>query len=600
MGILGFALFILLGITSLPSVSNALSWREFSFIQCKLGYVTLFLCTFHAYLYGWDKFLRPSTYKWYTAPGYLLALVVPTVVLVLKLLLLLPCVDHRLMRIRRAGSALQSKISPHINYSSSIIRFKKTGVSSGCFTYITSFQDEVLCVPHVSDLNTAAVIQDLSGKVFTFPQQTNSAHVKITTPKNNFAALTVCHRSFTDLKRDHGIFSMALPSSANEFLLFYRNGVNAMEPHVKTDKVAYTGLDYKLNQWHSICTTWESSSGVVQLWFNGQPLTRKYVPNSQSAMSGTPIIVLGQEQDSHGGGFDINQSFVGMMTDVHMWDYMLSPCEIQKYMSETSFTPGNVLNWAALDFVINGRVLIENKQMYCGFNSHRTFKLLMNKEKEREIRLKMAQVYIFLSLLLGMSAALPQDMSGKMLIFPQETNTAHVRITTSRQNLGAVTVCLRYFTDLVRAFSVFSLATPSFTNDFTFFMNANSQILVRDIGITFKGLDYQINRWQSICATWDAASGVVQLWVNGKPSAMKFVTNSNISGPMIIVIGQDQDSYGGRFEAAQSFVGMMTDVHMWIMFSLPVISKSTCLKPASLQQMCSTGQLWTLRSTDEC
>lgn len=32
-GILGFGLYLLLGITSLPSVSNALSWREFSFIQ---------------------------------------------------------------------------------------------------------------------------------------------------------------------------------------------------------------------------------------------------------------------------------------------------------------------------------------------------------------------------------------------------------------------------------------------------------------------------------------------------------------------------------------------------------------------------------------
>ena len=101
MGILGFALFVLLGITSLPSVSNALSWREFSFVQSKLGYVTLFLCTFHTYLYGWDRFLWAWAYKWYTVPGYLLSLIVPTVVLVLKLLLLLPCVDHSLTRIRR-------------------------------------------------------------------------------------------------------------------------------------------------------------------------------------------------------------------------------------------------------------------------------------------------------------------------------------------------------------------------------------------------------------------------------------------------------------------------------------------------------------------
>lgn len=37
MGILGYGLYILLGITSLPSVSNALSWREFSFIQVDTG-----------------------------------------------------------------------------------------------------------------------------------------------------------------------------------------------------------------------------------------------------------------------------------------------------------------------------------------------------------------------------------------------------------------------------------------------------------------------------------------------------------------------------------------------------------------------------------
>lgn len=101
MGILGYGLYVLLGISSLPSVSNALSWREFSFIQSKLGYVTLFLCTFHTYLYGWNKFLRPSYYKWYLPPSYMLGLVVPTVVLVLRLLILLPCVDRSLTRIRQ-------------------------------------------------------------------------------------------------------------------------------------------------------------------------------------------------------------------------------------------------------------------------------------------------------------------------------------------------------------------------------------------------------------------------------------------------------------------------------------------------------------------
>ncbi|XP_024241380.1 metalloreductase STEAP4 isoform X2 [Oncorhynchus tshawytscha] len=101
LGILGFGLYVLLGITSLPSVSNALSWREFSFIQSKLGHLTLLLCTAHTYLYGWNRFLSSSTYKWYTPPGYMLCLVLPSVVLLLKLLLITPCVDRTITRIRQ-------------------------------------------------------------------------------------------------------------------------------------------------------------------------------------------------------------------------------------------------------------------------------------------------------------------------------------------------------------------------------------------------------------------------------------------------------------------------------------------------------------------
>ncbi|XP_054904068.1 metalloreductase STEAP4-like [Poeciliopsis prolifica] len=89
LGILGFFLFVLLGLTSLPSVGGSLSWREFNFIQSNLGHLTLFICTAHGYIYGWNKFIKASTYKWYTPPGYMLCLIVPSVVLLLKLLLLL-------------------------------------------------------------------------------------------------------------------------------------------------------------------------------------------------------------------------------------------------------------------------------------------------------------------------------------------------------------------------------------------------------------------------------------------------------------------------------------------------------------------------------
>ncbi|KAF5928954.1 hypothetical protein HPG69_002728 [Diceros bicornis minor] len=43
-----------------------------------------------------------------------------------------------------------------------------------------------------------------------------------------------------------------------------------------------------------------------------------------------PKIVLGQEQDSYGGGFDKSQSFVGDVGDWYIRDSVLSPEEIDK------------------------------------------------------------------------------------------------------------------------------------------------------------------------------------------------------------------------------------------------------------------------------
>ncbi|XP_007076799.1 metalloreductase STEAP4 isoform X1 [Panthera onca] len=101
LGILGFFLFVLLGITSLPSVSNTVNWREFRFVQSKLGYLTLILCTAHTMVYGGKRFLSPSSLIWYLPSAYVIALIIPCIVLVIKFVLVLPCIDKTLTRIRQ-------------------------------------------------------------------------------------------------------------------------------------------------------------------------------------------------------------------------------------------------------------------------------------------------------------------------------------------------------------------------------------------------------------------------------------------------------------------------------------------------------------------
>uniref|UniRef100_A0A3B3XNT1 Pentraxin family member n=1 Tax=Poecilia mexicana TaxID=48701 RepID=A0A3B3XNT1_9TELE len=200
--------------------------------------------------------------------------------------------------------------------------------------------------------------------MFTFPQETNTAHVRLTTSRQNLQAVTVCLRFFTDLKRHHSLFSLALPSFDNAFLLFKSANLDSFQMWVRSMAANFEGLDFKLNKWQSVCATWDAASGLAQLWVDGKPSSRKFT-SSGSNINGPIIIALGQEQDSYGGKFDIKQSFVGMMTDVHMWDYVRSSCEIQNYVDNLNFSPGNVLNWKALMFEITGRVLTENKQLTC-------------------------------------------------------------------------------------------------------------------------------------------------------------------------------------------------------------------------------------------
>jgi len=65
--------------------------------------------------------------------------------------------------------------------------------------------------------------------------------------------------------------------------------------------------------------------------------------------------VLGQEQDSVGGGFATSQSFQGMLSNVNVWDHVLDgtlikerskSCEVEKG------NEGNVFKWP--DFLHEG------------------------------------------------------------------------------------------------------------------------------------------------------------------------------------------------------------------------------------------------------
>ncbi|XP_018007479.1 metalloreductase STEAP4 [Hyalella azteca] len=101
LGALAMCLTVVLGITSLPSVTATMSWREFTFIQSKLGWVCLIFASFHDIFLAWNyMFLYFGCFN--TLPiGPQYALYPSALCVLLKLPLLLPCVDNHLQKIRR-------------------------------------------------------------------------------------------------------------------------------------------------------------------------------------------------------------------------------------------------------------------------------------------------------------------------------------------------------------------------------------------------------------------------------------------------------------------------------------------------------------------
>ncbi|CAM2108116.1 unnamed protein product [Caretta caretta] len=133
------------------------------------------------------------------------------------------------------------------------------------------------------------------------------------------------------------------------------------------------------------------------------------------------------------------------------------------------------------------------------------------------------KLQLWLLVLAGLSGAVAQsDLCGQVFVFPKESADAHVILNMNNNGtLQTFTMCLRYFTDLTRAFSLFSYATRTRDNEILLYKDKPGELSLKGLK---KG--YAINN-----------QGVL-IWA------------------------QDQDSFGGGFDAKQSFVGEIADVYM--------------------------------------
>ncbi|XP_069072615.1 mucosal pentraxin-like [Pleurodeles waltl] len=207
---------------------------------------------------------------------------------------------------------------------------------------------------------------NMDGQVFLFATRSATNYVTLKQDVTTLTGFTACVRAFTELTAGFSYLSCNSPSQDNNLLLFHRNSKeNPYAVHVGGPETPFRSTSSPpLDRYH-ICGTWDSFTGVVQMFLNGKPLARKVMKKGYS-IQGPLKCILGQEQDSFGGKFDINQSFVGEIDNVHVWDYVLSPADIHQAFMNNKHLNGNVISWWNLWYDITGDVLVEPvQQSHC-------------------------------------------------------------------------------------------------------------------------------------------------------------------------------------------------------------------------------------------
>lgn len=162
-------------------------------------------------------------------------------------------------------------------------------------------------------------------------------------------ALSVCCWVRTASGRLGTLLSYATEENDNKLVLHGRDSLAPGSIHFVIGDPAFRELHLQPlldGQWHHVCVIWTSVLG--RYWLH---VDRRLVATGSHFREGYEIppggsLVLGQEQDIMGGGFDGSEAFVGSVAGLAIWDRALVPREVSHHATGKELPPGAILTLA--------------------------------------------------------------------------------------------------------------------------------------------------------------------------------------------------------------------------------------------------------------
>ncbi|OCT64501.1 pentraxin-4 [Xenopus laevis] len=158
--------------------------------------------------------------------------------------------------------------------------------------------------------------------------------------------LSICSWVRTDANYLGTILSYATEENDNKLVLHGRNGAAYDALHFVIGDPVYRELPvvpFLDGNWHHTCFIWSAIQG--KYWFY---VDRRLASTGSRFQKGYEIppggsLILGQEQDTLGGGFDSSEAFVGNLAGFAMWNRALSPGEVSGIAIGKGFPRGTIL-----------------------------------------------------------------------------------------------------------------------------------------------------------------------------------------------------------------------------------------------------------------
>ncbi|NXW58619.1 AGRD2 protein, partial [Eurystomus gularis] len=211
--------------------------------------------------------------------------------------------------------------------------------------------------------------------VLVFGDKTDTKYVKVLSDFPALPAVTACAHLQWDTRTQEiaTIFSYAVPAFMNEFQLrglvdeegFVRFALIVHEHHSP-----YLPVFRADGQWHHFCVTWQQENGTWAIYADGKRRASAsgLCAVGQSApkpIYGQGTFIIGQDQDSLGGTFREKESFSGNITDLHIWQKVLSAEQIEKVRSCWVVEQDLVFGWNSNALEVESTVQEVTTQFLC-------------------------------------------------------------------------------------------------------------------------------------------------------------------------------------------------------------------------------------------